>query len=148
MKPIKITMHSKNISLEKAWDLITDIEKFPQRVKYVKKVKVFGTGVGSEWDDITTILWIPMRMRHTVKSFDKNKEYSFIIRFLSNGYMEQKYAISQKDGKSTIQALVTYDLGNKLLNITLGSILKKRLENMLVSSFQKTGGTVYTENEI
>ncbi len=138
-------MHSKNISLEKAWDLITDIEKFPQRVKYVKKVRVFGTGVGSEWDDITTILWIPMRMRHTVKSFDKNKEYSFIIRFLSNGHMEQKYAISQKDGKSIIQALVTYDLGNKLLNMTLGSILKKRLENMLVSSFQKTGGEVYLQ---
>lgn len=135
-------MHSKNISLEKAWDLITDIEKFPQRVKYVKKVKVFGTGVGSKWDDITTILWIPMRMRHTVKSFDKNKEYSFIIRFPSNGQMEQKYTISQKDGESIIQALVTYDLGNKLLNMTLGSILKKRLENMLVSSFQKTGGEV------
>lgn len=138
-------MHSKNISLEKAWDLITDIEKFPQRVKYVKKVKAFGTGVGSEWDDITTILWIPMRMRHTVKSFDKNKEYSFIIRFLSNGYMEQKYAISQKEGKAIIQALVTYDLGNKLLNMTLGSILKKRLENMLVSSFQKLGAEVYLQ---
>lgn len=142
MKTIKITLHSKNTPLEKTWRILTDIEKYPRRVKYVKKTKIYGTGIGSRWDDITTILWIPMRMRHTVKSFDKNKEYSFIIRFLANGHMEQKYEISQKDGTAIIQALVTYDLGNKLLNMTLGSILEKRLKNMLVSSFQKTGGEV------
>ncbi len=142
MTTTEITIDAKNIPLQRAWDIITDIEKYPQRVKYVKKVKMFGEGVGSEWDDITTILWIPMRMRHKVSSFNKNKEYSFIIHFLANGYMEQKYSLSQKNEGSIIHALIKYDFGNKFLNVTLGSILKNRLKNMLVSSFQKLGGEI------
>lgn len=142
MTTTEVIVHTKKIPLEQAWDIITDIDKFPQRVKYVKKVKVFGTGIGSEWDDITTILWIPLQMRHTVKSFNKNKEYSFIIRFHPGGYMEQKYSLSQKDQGSIIQALIKFDLGNKFLNTTLAPILKKRLRNMLTSSFQKLGGEI------
>lgn len=148
MRTLTITARSKNIPLEKAWDLVTDIEKYPQRVKYVKKVKSYGTGIGSQWDDVTTILWIPLRMRHTVKSIEKNKEYSFVIPLHFGGYMEQKYTLSWEDDKSITRALIKYDLGNKFLNATIGSILKKRLKNMLISSFQKTGGEVYAENEI
>lgn len=142
MTTTRVTVDAKNIPLEKAWEIITDVEKFPQRVKYVQKVKVFGEGVGSEWDDITTILWVPQKMRHTVTSLKKNSEYAFIIHFLAKGSMEQRYTISQKDQGSIIQAFIKFDLGNKFLNKTLGPILKNRLENMLVTSFQKLGGEI------
>lgn len=142
MKTINITLHLKNMPLNKAWDMITDIEKYPQRVKYVKKVKVYGAGLGSEWDDVTTILWIPMRMRHTVNSLIKNKEYGFTIPLYFGGTMVQKYTLSEKDHESVINGSITFDLGNKILNAALGPILENRLKNMLISSFQKTGGEI------
>jgi len=33
-------MHSKNMPPEKVWDMLTDIEKYPQKSKYVQKVKI------------------------------------------------------------------------------------------------------------
>lgn len=148
MISIEITGHSDKISLDSAWDQITDIEKYPQRVRYVKKIKIHNTGIGSKWDDITTILWIPLKMRHTVNYLQKNKEYGFKVDIFFNGCMEQKYTLSQKDKELIIHALITFDLKNKFLNATLGSILKKRLSNMLISTFQKTGAEIYQENEI
>jgi ribosome-associated toxin RatA of RatAB toxin-antitoxin module len=142
MTTIEVTTHTKNIPLEKAWDIITDVEKFPQRVKYVKKVKVLGEGTGSEWYDLTTILWIPMWMRHKVTALKKNNEYGFIIPLSLGGYMEQKYSLSPKNEGSIIQALITFNLGNKFLNATVGVILENRLKNMLTFSFQKLGGEI------
>ncbi|MBU3978980.1 hypothetical protein KJ980_04995 [Patescibacteria group bacterium] len=148
MITIKITGHSNKIDLETAWNKIIDIEKYPQRVKYVKKVKVHNTGLGSKWDDITTILWIPIKMRHTVNYLQKNKEYGFKVYMYFGGCMEQKYTLSQKDKKLIIHALITFDLGNKLLNASLGFVLKKRLRNMLISNFKKNGAEIYPDNRI
>lgn len=138
MNTIKITLQSKNLTLEKAWKLITEIEKYPQKVKYVKKVEIYGEGVGSKWDDTTTILLIPLKMRHTITSWDKNKEYSFNIPLYFGGYMKQKYILSQKDKIVIIEGLITYDLGNNFLNKTIGAILSRRLKTMVLSSFEKT----------
>lgn len=142
MTTIKITIFYKNTPPKKTWDMITNIEKYPQYVKFVKKVKLYGTGIGSQWDDITTILWLPLKMHHTVNSFLENKEYGFIVHLPIGGYMEQKYTFSQKDQGTSIQALVTYDFENKFFNATIGSILKGRLENMLISTFRKTGAEI------
>lgn len=137
MKTVKVETQTKNLSLEKAWELITDIEKYPQRVRYVKKVKVRGAGVGSQWEDLTTILWIPIKMQHTITSFKKNKEYGFTIPLSFGGIMKQNYIISkEKQNAVTIKGSITYDLGNKFLNNTIGSILNRRLKKMLLTSIR------------
>lgn len=143
MKKLKIAARSKNISIEKAWEIVTDIKKYPQKVKYVKKVEVYGVGEGSQWDDITQILWIPIKIRHTVTSVIKNREYVFAIRLYFGGVMKQKYTLSKENNETIIQGIITFDLGSKLINNTLGVILKHRLKKMLISSFQIFGGEVY-----
>jgi ribosome-associated toxin RatA of RatAB toxin-antitoxin module len=147
MKKLKVAGRSKNISIEKAWQIVTDIEKYPQRVKYVKKVEIYGIGEGSQWDDITQILWIPIKIRHTVTSAIKNKEYEFSIRLYFGGTMKQKYTLSKENQETIIQGIIIFDLGNKLINNTLGVILKHRLKKMLVSSFQIFGGEAYQISE-
>lgn len=143
MKTIKVTAKSNKISLENAWSLITEIEKYPSRVKFVKKVKVYGRGEGSRWDDVTTILWVPLTMHHTVTSYKKNKEYSFKIPLGLGGKMRQKYIlIKETPNTIKVDGSITYDLGSKLLNKTIGIILQRRLKKMLVSSIQNIGGEV------
>ncbi len=143
MKTVNVVAQTKNLSLDSAWKLITEIEKYPQRVKYVKKVKVYGAGVGSQWEDLTTILWIPLTMRHTITSFKKNEEYGFTIPLSFGGVMKQNYIISkEKRDAVTIKGSITYDLGNKFLNNTIGSILNRRLKKMLLSSIRNIDGEV------
>jgi hypothetical protein len=143
MLTVTVSARSKDLSLDKAWKLLTDIEKYPQRIKYVKKVVVHDTGVGSQWDDITTILWIPLKMPHTVISSKKNREYSFEVPLLFGGIMKQKYCLSSESATSTlIYCSITYDLGLKILNRTIGLILKRRLKSMLESSLEKFGGEI------
>lgn len=143
MKTVRITACSTKISLENAWNLITDIEKYPQRVKYVKKVKVYGRGVGAFWEDITSILWIPIKIQHTITAYKKNKEYSFTIPLSFGGRMTQKYMLLKENPKKIIvKGLITYDLGSKILNDTIGTILKPRLKKMLISSLQGVGAEI------
>ncbi len=143
MTTITVTALSKNITLEKAWEFLTDIEKYPQRVKYLKKVKIYGTGKGSRWDDITTILWIPLKMRHTVTAYEKYHHYCFELPLFFGGTMKQEYLLSEKNRNDTIiKSTITYDLGNKFLNNTIGTILKYRLKKMLESSIKNTGAEI------
>jgi len=79
--------------------------------------------VGSEWDDITTILVILFEYG-TQSLSQKNQEYGFIIRFHYGGYLEQKYTLSQKRSRINDTGIAYIRFGNKFLNMTLGSILK------------------------
>ncbi len=143
MKSVSITVRTKKQAIDKVWDLLTDIEKYPKRVKYVKKVTVYGTSEGSVWDDTTTILWVPMKMKHTITTLRKNKEYSFDIPLYFGGVMKQKYVLRQEDRESVIiKASITYTLGNRFFNQTIGKLLNKRLKNMLESTVQFVDGEV------
>jgi uncharacterized membrane protein len=140
---MSITVRSTKVPVEKVWEALIDIEKYPERVKFVKKVKIYGQGEGSRWDDTTTILWFPLTLKHTITALKKNKEYSFEIPLSSTGVMRQKYLIRQDNGEGVIvEGTISYDLGNKLLNMTLSPILKKRLRNMLESSVRFIEGEV------
>lgn len=140
MYSLKITAVSEDISTEKAWTLLTEIETYPKKIKFIKKVKVYGTGKGSRWDDLTTILWIPLLMHHTVTSFKQNAEYAFHIPLKTGGFMDHKYIITKNNQKGAkVDMIVTFDLGNKFLNITLGILLKQRLKDMLISSIMREG---------
>lgn len=140
MQKLIVSGRSTSISLDTAWELITDIKNYPKRIMFVKKVKIYGLGKGSQWDDLTTILWFPLKMRHTITSFKKNAEYSFYIPIQTGGFMKQKYILTQESKKCVkIEITVTFDLGNYILNSIFGTILKQRLKKMLISSIQNVG---------
>lgn len=144
MRSVTLTVRTEKHAIDEVWDLLTDVEKYPQRVRYVKQVKVYGRGEGSRWDDTTTILWVPMKMKHTVISLRKNKEYSFEIPLYPGGGMRQKYTLMQGGRKSVIiKANITYTLGNRFFNGVFGGLLNKRLKNMLESTIQFVDGEVF-----
>lgn len=143
MRSVEVKAKAKNITIEEAWKLITDIENYPKRVKYVKKVKSYGTGVGSQWDDVTAILWFPLTLHHTVTACKKNKEYSFMVPLQFGGKMYQTYTlVKEPSGSVKFNGIITYDLGNKILNNTIGTILDGKLKKMLVSTVRTIGAQV------
>ena len=71
---IKVNALSKNITLEETWELLSDIQKYNQRVKFIRKVTLYTNAQGKYWEDITTVLWIPMKIKHKITSMKKNQE--------------------------------------------------------------------------
>lgn len=140
MESVKIKAQTESLTREKVWDLLIDIEKYPERVKFVKKIEIHGVGKGSKWDDTTTILWLPLTMHHTVKNFVKNEEYSFSLPIWGGGSMEQAYTIKEEGKKVIVEAVVNFTLGHEIFNLTIGKILKARLKEMLISAVLSVGG--------
>ncbi len=143
MKRVEVIARFRKMSIEAVWQILTDVEKYPQWVCFVKRVRVYGTGEGSRWDDVTVIAWIPLTMRHTVISCKNNKEYTLILPLYFGGHMKQEYTLSRdNDGYSLLKALITYDFGNKFLNNMVGVILNPRLRKMLETSFCNIGAEI------
>ena len=144
MNTVEVTMQINRLTLDEIWDILTDIEKYPQRVKYVKKVKIRGElKEGTCWEDTTAILWIPQKMTHTITSFKKNKEYSFSVPLYFGGIMTQTYQISTGQQKATlIKGTISYDCKNKFANRLTKIILNPKLKDMLESTFKSFDGNI------
>ena len=143
MITVKVTTFNKNMTLEEAWKMLSDIQKYNQRVKFVRKVTLYTNTKGTYWDDITTILWIPLKIKHKITSMKKNQKICYDTKLPLNGFMKQNFALSKNDKNVFIEGTINFDLGNKILNNTLGIILKKRLTEMLGHGFLNLGGEIY-----
>jgi hypothetical protein len=144
MKTVSVRVRSTKISIDKLWQIMIDIEKYPQRVKFVRSTTVYGKiEEGAVWDDTTTILWFPLRLKHVITDFKKNSEYSFDLPLHFGGWMRQRYTLKEESSKAVIiTGTITYDLGNPVLNVVFSSLLGMRLKNMLESSVQFVDGEV------
>jgi len=136
---IKVSVDQKlNIPLNSLWDLLTNIKIYPKNVKYVKSVKISGPlKVGKEWEDITTILWIPMRVKHVTAEVVRNKKLSLEVLLPFGGKMLQSVNLEGDNQNCRIWGGINFDLGNPVFNLIIGPILKKRLQTMLLSTVEK-----------
>lgn len=127
--------YTKVLSKEAMFDKIFHIERYPQWVKYCKKIYVNEIKEGATFEDITTILWIPMKINHTILSIKKNKEIIFFMNLPGGGKMWHIFTFDQKGEYTYMRSEVTFDLGNQLYNNTVGYILEKRWENLMKNAF-------------
>lgn len=134
----KVALEAKlNIRTEDLWRVLIDIKNYPRYVKFLKHTAVNGKiKVGTRWDDVTTILWIPIPVRHKIIKLDPHKEFSFFLSLPIHGTMTQTYRL-KKDGKNTlVNAEISFDLGSFLENFLLGTLLEKRLKVMLLDTLE------------
>lgn len=135
MRTISLEQSLSNVSVFDFWSYLISVEKYPEYIPYVKKTIVEEEiKVGSTWYDVTRILWVPMRLKHTTLSVIPYKEMSFHVHIPLKGKMKQQYIINKEDGKITATAKAEFYLGNRFIDMFLGPILKKRLEKMMLGS--------------
>lgn len=126
--------------VDEIWKAVVDIGSYPSHVPFVRWAKPIGpVELGSRWEDITGILWIPMKMHHQILEFEKSKRYTFRLPLPFNGYMIQTYRFQDKGLKTNVVAEVEFDLGLGLLDLFIGSILEKRLLYMITNTSFKPG---------
>lgn len=109
------------------WKLFCDIPSYKKHVAFVQKVvapKEFKEGM--VWYDITTVLWIPLKVYHRITTIEDN-----YLRFdLSGvGIRSETEEIRLSLISSTVTKIIitiTFDLGF-ILNLLLGKLVQKRL---------------------
>jgi ribosome-associated toxin RatA of RatAB toxin-antitoxin module len=135
MRKVVMQGKSKTHSHEELWKLAADLEKYPEWVKFCKKVTITEIKEGETFYDVTTLLWIPLKIEHVITKLNPHEDIHFFIKLPGGGKMWHRFAFKQDGQHGLVVADISFDLGNKLYNATVGYVLEKRWENLLRHSF-------------
>lgn len=116
------------ISKSGVWKELTDINKYPEYLKFVKKVKVLRPlGKEGVWQDLHTVLFIPLLTKHFVIEFEPEKKIVYMLKlpFLGKVIEEIEVVGINKGTKATFT--IEIYIPNKFFDSTLGNLLEKRL---------------------
>ena len=116
------------------WQILTDIASYPQRARYCQRVyNITDIKVGGGFDDVTTILWLPLHMHHQFTRVEVNKALAFDLPLQFGGNMTQTYELVHQDSGINIVITIEFDLRNRLYDMLIGRLLQNKLQKMLVS---------------
>lgn len=135
MRNIFISKKVTGISKKDLWQYIISVESYPDYIPFLQRTHVpEKIAKGSTWYDVTTILWIPMKFRHTTLSITPQEEMCFQVHIPFRGTMVQKYFLKYTQNTLELAAVAEFHLGNKAIDMIVGPILKRRLEKMMEGS--------------
>src|SRR5579862_9534631 len=135
MRRLVMEAKSKKFSHKELWLAIADLEKYPEVVKYCKKITVTEIKEGGTFQDVTTLLWIPMKITHVITKLKPHEEIHFFLPLPGGGKMWHKFSFKQDGEHGLMIADISFDLGNELYNATVGYLLEKRWEALLIHGF-------------
>jgi len=121
--------------VDTVWSVITKVEDYPSYIRYVHKAEQpESLKVGSEWFDWSTIIFVPLRLKHIVVKMEPNKALVFFMPLPFGGEMNQLVTIKQYGSGTKIRAEINFDLKHPILNQVVGPILTRRLLIMMNST--------------
>ncbi len=136
MKKVQLRYVVSNMSDDELWHLVRDIESYPQRIKYCKKVYDIDFKHGGSYTDVTTLLWIPATIRHQIVSAKYPTEIKYFLSMPLGATSNYSFKLKHKQGKTILEVEVDFDLGHHhlpLLPRIVGFVLARRLVSMLKS---------------
>jgi ribosome-associated toxin RatA of RatAB toxin-antitoxin module len=135
MRKIVLQAKSKKHSHKELWKTVADLEKYPEWIKFCREMRVKQVEEGQTFHDVTTLLWIPMEIEHVITKLKPHDEILFFMTLPGGGKMWHRFTFRQEDKYGHMTAEITFDLGNKLYNATVGYVLEKRWRQLLKQGF-------------
>jgi hypothetical protein len=126
MRKILVRSKSKTLSQKDLWKTMTTLEDYPNWCKFCIKMIPAKLEEGAEYHDITTLLWIPLKIKHVVIKIEPHNEFHTYVPLPGGGQMWQKFNFSHDGEKAVLLSEITFDLGSRIANATVGHILEKR----------------------
>ncbi len=126
-----------DLTPEELWELFLDVKGYPEVVPFLKSVEIHDPlKKGVVWYDITSILFYPFRVRHTVDIFNEYKELGFECDLPFDGKMYQRFSLEEVNGGTKVHGEISFHLGDEAVTFLLGAFLEARLRTMLFGMFQ------------
>lgn len=137
MKRRVIREETLQMSCKEFWCAISDVKNLPLWAKFVTKSQAGGPlEEGSIYSDITTILWIPLKIKHIVKDIKKEERITLELPLFFGGMMWENFVIKKRGNDTYVRAEVSFDLKWSVIDLVIGTILEKRVDKMLKCSMQ------------
>ncbi len=135
MKTVVLRVSTNKLSLDTMWHRVADITTYPQRIKYCHKVWDVDLREGGGYTDLTTIMWVPLTINHHIVEERYHTRIKYSLAHWGGWTSTQTYTFTTDQDITTLEANISFDFGNQVLNNTFGPILKKRIVRMLESGF-------------
>lgn len=137
MRKIRLEAKSTTLSRKDLWRMVTNIGDYPSWCKFCQRIFDAPTKIeeGSAWIDITTLLWIPIKVKHIVTRVKLYEEFYAFLPLPGGGKMWFQFSFEQKGKDSYMNNEIMFDLGNRFINSTVGYVLEKRWIQLLRQGF-------------
>jgi hypothetical protein len=135
MRKIKMQARSTTLSQKDLWAIMTKIEDYPKWCKFCKSMVITEFEEGAVFYDVTTLLWIPIKIEHVITKIKPYEELHFFLTLPRGGKMWHKFSFKQEGNIGYMTIEVTFDLGNKFKNATAGHVLEKRWLQLIHQGF-------------
>lgn len=126
-----------DITSSRLWEIITEINRYPNYIKFVYWARINGRfEAGSTWTDLSTILFIPILVRHEIMKIRTGRKVLYLIKLPFGGKIMQIFEIKQKQKTTDMSIEIVIDLKNPILDSVLGKFLERRTKFMLNSTLE------------
>lgn len=98
-----------DLSMEKTWKLLTEVEKYPYYIKFCNKAVLEGPfAEGGYWYDWTSVVYIPLKIRHKIEKVLPRQEIRYLITtpLLT---ISQNVTCTEEQSKTKIKIEFKYD---------------------------------------
>jgi ribosome-associated toxin RatA of RatAB toxin-antitoxin module len=135
MRTLALKGSTNTLSVDDLWSRISNIDDYPQAIKFCQKVESVDAKAGGYYIDTTTLLWVPFTIEHHITHMNYHEEVRYFLPLPLGGKMWHVFKVGEEGGRTQLEAEITFDLGNAIFNHTVGRVLKRRLRTMCIDSF-------------
>src|SRR5579862_9036733 len=125
-------MHSVSVTVKTKedpnifWDKIMDVKNWDKLIKFVKKIYIKNPVlINTNFYDVTTIFWFPVKIEHTITEIEKNKKFYMEANLpFHNGKMFQTIDINTSHQTSIIKIQIKFYINFFLFDLLFGKLLE------------------------
>ena len=138
MRKVSVVVRTEE-PIEELWDLMIDINKWDKLIKFVREISIKEpVKEGTQFYDITGIMWFPTHIKHRITKIEKYKKFSMETYLpLKNGKMFQTIEMNKTGKFADISIEIKFYIRFSLFDLISGPILERRLKRMLVETVKK-----------
>jgi uncharacterized protein YndB with AHSA1/START domain len=122
-------------AIDVVWDKVTDLDEYPRYFKYIARVEKTEMKVGETWRDWTNIVFLPMKIEHTVTRLIPHAQLDFTFSTPFGGAVAE--TISFTDLAPGTQLHVEIDIDLRIWDFLFGRLLARRLAEMINGALDK-----------
>jgi uncharacterized protein YndB with AHSA1/START domain len=122
-------------TVDVVWAKVTDLDEYPRYFKYITRAEKTEMKVGGTWHDWTNIVFLPMKIEHSVTRLDPRQQLDFAFSTPFGGRVSE--AISFTDLAPGTRLYVQIDIDLRITDFLFGRLLARRLSEMIHGALDK-----------
>lgn len=125
------------------WKFVANVKTYPKFVKFMQSAEVDGAfRPGSSWTDWSTVMFIPLKIKHEILKVEKEKTVVNLIKMPLGGQIIQTVTIEPKAKFVRVKLGAEIKLASSVLDSLIGPILEVRTRTMYEGTLENVQAIV------